>query len=73
LFSYTGQPGVLTVVAELSTDNGWSTTVPLAGERPVGPRHDGTVRLDWSLSRSEPPQRPRSSASRPAAVGQGDP
>lgn len=46
-FRYDGEPGTVTVDAELSTAGGWSSTVQLAG--PVafeGERYDGTVRLD---------------------------
>ena len=44
--AYDGTPGTLTVAAELSADNGWRATLPLAGSRNVPASYDGTVRLD---------------------------
>lgn len=46
-YAYRGEPGTITVAAELATDSGWHTTVPL---RPAtgfaGQRHSGRVVLD---------------------------
>jgi signal peptidase I len=46
-FTYTGGPGSVAVVAELSTPSGWRSTVPLSRRTrfPEG-QYDGTVRLD---------------------------
>ncbi|MDQ0633171.1 signal peptidase I [Arthrobacter pascens] len=46
-FTYHGEPGTVTVGADLSTPGGWHSTVPLAG--PVtftADDYEGTVRLD---------------------------
>lgn len=46
-FHYEGAAGSLTVAAELSTPNGWRSTVPLASAGAVTTSgYDGTVRLD---------------------------
>jgi signal peptidase I len=46
-YSYRGDPGNITVLAKLSTDGGWHSTVPL-GRRVAfeSGTHTGTVRLD---------------------------
>jgi hypothetical protein len=45
--SYLGDPGRITVNAELSTSDGWHSTLPLAKPTPVdGETYQGTVRLD---------------------------
>lgn len=44
--AYDGAPGTLTVTAELSADNGWRASIPLAAPRDVPGRYDTTVRLD---------------------------
>lgn len=46
-FSYHGEPGTVTVTADLSTPGGWHSTIPLTG--PVafdGNDYEGSVRLD---------------------------
>jgi signal peptidase I len=46
-FTYRGDPGSVSVAAELSTAGGWHSTVPLAApSRIAGMHHQGTVRLD---------------------------
>jgi signal peptidase I len=46
-FAYAGRPGTVTVAAELSTQGGWHSTVPLAPRTTfTGGRYDGSVRLD---------------------------
>ncbi|GAB4098629.1 signal peptidase I [Sinomonas halotolerans] len=46
-YAYRGPSGTVSVAAELSTQEGWRTTVPLAPSAPVeGGAHEGTVRLD---------------------------
>jgi signal peptidase I len=46
-FAYRGQPGTVSVVATISTANGWRATVPLAADsRSGGGDHEQTVRLD---------------------------
>jgi signal peptidase I len=46
-FTYTGEPGTVTVAALLSTSGGWHSTVPLAApERIRGRTYTGAVRLD---------------------------
>jgi signal peptidase I len=46
-FSYQGGPGSVSVVAELSTSNGWHSTLPLTQPtRFDGDSHEGTVSLD---------------------------
>lgn len=47
-YDYAGPPGTLSVRAQLSTDSGWSATVPLAGDTAIGARHEGSVHLDLS-------------------------
>lgn len=48
-FTYHGEPGSVTVAAELSTPEGWHSTVPLADAAAfTGTRYEGTVRLDLS-------------------------
>lgn len=47
-FSYQGPPGAVTVTAELTTANGWRSTVPLATRNGFSTRYDDTVRLDLS-------------------------
>lgn len=45
--AYQGSPGGMTVDAELSTANGWHSTVPLAARKTfTTSRYDGVVRLD---------------------------
>jgi signal peptidase I len=47
LFHYGGEPGTVSVVADLGTASGWRSTVPLAGShRFERPTYDGRVRLD---------------------------
>ena len=44
---YVGDPGVVTVDAQLSTDSGWHWTVPLAGPQDaVDGKYQGSVTLD---------------------------
>jgi signal peptidase I len=44
---YQGEPGTVSVVAELATASGWRSTVPLAGSHRFDePIYDGSVRLD---------------------------
>jgi hypothetical protein len=46
-FAYSGDPGSITVVAELSTPDGWHSTVPLASAGSFTEGHyEGSVRLD---------------------------
>lgn len=46
-FSYHGEPGTVTVTAELSTPGGWHSTVPLTGPAAFeGNEYEATVRLD---------------------------
>lgn len=46
-FAYTGDPGTVTVAAELTSPSGWRSTVPLAGPQPItGNSHEGTATLD---------------------------
>ena len=46
-FAYHGEPGSVTVAAELSTPEGWHSTVPLADAAAfTGNEYEGTVRLD---------------------------
>jgi hypothetical protein len=46
-YSYTGQPGTVSVSALLSTSSGWYATVPLAPARRFSGMHlEGSVRLD---------------------------
>lgn len=44
-YRYSGQPGSVTVTAELSTASGWTTSIPLAGAVHAG-EGTGTVRLE---------------------------
>lgn len=46
-FAYQGEPGEVTVTAELSTPEGWRSTLPLAGSTSFsGNKYEGTVELD---------------------------
>jgi hypothetical protein len=46
-FTYHGEPGSISVAAELSTPGGWRSTVPLQDPTPfTGNEHASTVRLD---------------------------
>jgi signal peptidase I len=45
-YAYRGQPGTLTVTAELSTPGGWKASLPLGGTRTIGRTYDGDARLD---------------------------
>lgn len=45
-YRYAGRPGTLVVSAELSTDSGWRSGVPLTTAEPVGAEHGGSVTLD---------------------------
>lgn len=46
-FSYHGEPGTVTVTAELSTPGGWHSTLPLTGPSTFdGTDYEGTVRLN---------------------------
>ncbi|MHA7294311.1 S24 family peptidase [Arthrobacter sp. HLT1-21] len=46
-FAYQGEPGSVTVSAELSTPGGWRTTIPLAASTSfLGSQYEGTVELD---------------------------
>jgi signal peptidase I len=46
-YSYHGDPGTVTVTANLSTPGGWHSSVLLAGAETVtGPSHEGKVTLD---------------------------
>lgn len=46
-FAYTGDPGTVTVAAELTSPSGWRSTVPLAGPQPIiGNSYEGNVSLD---------------------------
>ncbi|WP_026535840.1 signal peptidase I [Arthrobacter sp. H14] len=46
-YSYSGEPGDVTVAAELSSPGGWNSTIPLAApESFTGDRYDGTIQLD---------------------------
>lgn len=48
-FTYHGEPGTVTVTADLSTPGGWHSTVPLAGPSTfTGNDYDGSIRLDLS-------------------------
>jgi hypothetical protein len=48
-FSYHGEPGTVTVTADLSTPGGWHSTVPLTGPATfTGDGYVGSVRLDLS-------------------------
>ncbi|MDQ0826190.1 signal peptidase I [Arthrobacter sp. B2I5] len=46
-YSYHGEPGTVTVTAELSTPGGWHSTLPLSGPVTIdGSDYEGSVRLD---------------------------
>jgi signal peptidase I len=46
-YSYHGEPGTLTVTADLSMSGGWHSTVPLGDPTPfTGADHEGTIQLD---------------------------
>lgn len=46
-FNYEGEPGTVTVAAELASPSGWRSTVPLAEPQTfTGNSYDGTVTLD---------------------------
>lgn len=46
-FTYRGEPGTVTITAELSTAGGWHSNVPLSGPATfTGNEYQGTVRLD---------------------------
>lgn len=46
-YSYRGEPGILSLTAELSAQSGWRSTVSLDGQPDrIGNRHDGTVELN---------------------------
>ncbi|MHA7153474.1 S24 family peptidase [Arthrobacter sp. TMN-50] len=46
-FAYQGEPGSVTVSAELTTPGGWHTTIPLAAATSfAGNQYEGTVALD---------------------------
>lgn len=46
-FTYHGEPGTVTVTADLSTPGGWHSTVPLAGPATfTGNDYEGSIRLD---------------------------
>jgi hypothetical protein len=46
-YSYHGEPGTVTVTADLSTQGGWHSTVPLADPATfTGSDHEGTIQLD---------------------------
>lgn len=47
LFTYKGEPGTVTVAADLSTPGGWRSSIPLTGPDTFdGPSYEGTVTLD---------------------------
>ena len=49
-FTYHGEPGTVTVTADLSTPAGWHSTVPLAGPATfTGNDYDGSIRLDLGV------------------------
>lgn len=46
-YSYQGDPGTVTVLAELSMQGGWQSTVPLSEPTAfTGSEHEGTIQLD---------------------------
>ncbi|MDQ0212639.1 signal peptidase I [Arthrobacter bambusae] len=46
-FTYHGEPGTMSVKADISAPGGWHTTIPLAGPATfTGPDHQGKVTLD---------------------------
>jgi signal peptidase I len=46
-FTYHGEPGTMTVKAEVSAPGGWHSSIPLAGpETFTGPDHQGKITLD---------------------------
>ena len=47
-YDYAGQPGVLSVHADLSTASGWASRIELVSPTDVGGRHTGSVSLDLS-------------------------
>lgn len=45
-YRYSGAPGRLSVTAQLSTDSGWSSTLPLAAAVDIAAEHQGRISLD---------------------------
>ena len=60
-FSYSGEPGDITVTAELSTPGGWNSTIPLAApESFTGTGTTEPSNWTWRHSMPRPRQRPKS-------------